>query len=118
MQRAAISQAKLPALVRVIPRLAQVVLQELELERLVIALDRKDLAKNPFQARFLSLVVRRVGLQKPLVAPRLDLGQVGDRKLVGNPAEVPLLPRQNSPHGRRDGHGLALQKGRIQIRLL
>ena len=116
VQRAAEGQAELAAFVRVVARFAQVIAQVFELEGLVVALDREDLAKDPFQARVFSFVAQ-VGLEESLVAPRLDLGQVGHRKLVGDPAEVPLLAGQDAPHGRRDGHGLALQKGRRENRL-
>ena len=51
VERPAVGQAELAALVGVVARLAQVVVEILELERLVVALDREDLAEDPFQAR-------------------------------------------------------------------
>src|SRR5437763_78563 len=51
-------------------------------------------------------------LEEPLVAMGLDLGQVGDRELVEDPAEVLALARDDSPHGGRSGHIVALLKGR------
>ena len=90
-ERAAVGQAELAALVGLVARLAQVVLDVFQLERLVVALDREDFAEDPFQARVGALLGRDVGLEEPLVAAGLDLGQVGDRELVVDPAEIPWL---------------------------
>ena len=51
VERAAVGQAELAALVGVVARLAQVELDVFELEGLVVALDREDLAEDPFEAR-------------------------------------------------------------------
>ena len=48
----------------------------------------EDLAEDPLQAAVGTLLGREVGLEEPLVAAGLDLGQVGDRVLVLDPAEV------------------------------
>ena len=49
VERPAVGQAKLAALVGLVARLAQVELDVFQLEGLVIALDREDLAEDPFQ---------------------------------------------------------------------
>ena len=93
VERPAVGQAELAALVGVVARLAQVVVEILELERLVVALDREDLAEDPFKPGVAPLVDRQVGLEESLVASGLDLRQIRNRKLVGDPAEVPFLGR-------------------------
>ena len=55
VQRPAVGQAELAALVGVVARLAQVVVEVFELERLVVALDREDLAEDPLEARVAAL---------------------------------------------------------------
>ena len=115
VERPAVGQAELAALVGVVARLAQVVAEVLQLERLVVALDREDLAEDAFQPRVAALVGRQVGLEEPLVAAGLDLGQVRNRKLVGDPAEIPFLGGQDSPHGGRGGHGVALSEGKKRM---
>ena len=54
-----------------------------------------------------------VGLEEPVVAPRLDLGQVGDREHVVDPPEIPLLRRGDSSYGARGGHIVALLEGEM-----
>ena len=115
VERPAVGQAELAALVGFVARLAQVELDVFQLQGLVIALDREDLAEDPFQPRVGSLLGGDVGLEEPLVAPGLDLGQVGDREHVVDLAEIPLLGRGDSPHGGRGGHVVALLKGRGSI---
>ena len=88
----------------------------LELERLVVTFDREDLAEDPFQPRVAALFERQVGLEEPLVASRLDLRQVRNGKVIGDPAEVAFLGRDNSPHGRRCGHVIALLMGRRECK--
>ena len=51
VERAAVGEAELAALVGFVARLAQVELDVFQLERLVVALDREDLAEDPFQSR-------------------------------------------------------------------
>src|SRR6202044_3149162 len=80
-------------------------------EGLVLALDREDLAEDPFEARVAPRVGRQVGLEESLVAAGLDLGEVGYGDLVGDPAEVPSLARDDTTDRGRSGHGLALQRG-------
>ncbi len=116
MERPAVGQAELTALVGVVARLAQVVVEILELERLVVTLDRENLAEDPFQPGVAALVDRQVGLEEPLVASRLDLRQIRNGKIIGDPAEVAFLGRDNSPHGSRCGHVIALLIGRRECK--
>jgi hypothetical protein len=78
----------LPALFRRVAGLAEIVLHVLELDRLVIALDREDLAQHRLQAVVLALLDGNVVLEKRFVAGRLDLGEVGDRKNFSAAAET------------------------------
>ncbi len=112
VERAAEGQPELAALVGIVPRLAQVKPEIFQLERLVVALDREDLPEDAFQSRVGSLFGGLVGLEETLVAVRLDLGQIGNRKLVVNPAEIPFPGRDDAAHGGRSGHVVALLKGR------
>ena len=83
MEWAAEGQAELAALVGIVPGLAQVIAKVFQLEGLVVALDREDFAEDAFEPRVGPLFGRQiVGLEESLVAPGLDLGQVGNRKLV------------------------------------
>ena len=116
VERPAVGQAELAALVGVVARLAQVVVEILELERLVVTLDRENLAEDPFQPGVAALVDRQVGLEEPLVASRLDLRQIRNGKIIGDPAEVAFLGRDNSPHGSRCGHVIALLMGRRECK--
>ena len=93
VERPAVGQAELAALVGLVARLAQVELDVFQLERLVIALDREDFPEDPLQPAVGALLGRDVGLEEPLVAPGLDLGQVGDREYIVDLAEIPLLSR-------------------------
>ena len=68
VERAAVGQPELPALVGVVARLAQVVAEVFELEGLVVALDREDFAEDAFQSRVGPLLGGIVGLEEPLVA--------------------------------------------------
>ena len=111
VQGPAVGQAELAALVGVVARLAEVVVEVLELEGLVVALDREDLAEDPLEARVAPLVGRQVGLEEPLVAAGLDLGEVGYGELVGDPAEVPSLARDDSTHRGRGGHEARAPEG-------
>ncbi len=80
---AAIGEAQLPALVRFVARLAQIVAQVFELDRFVVALDRKDFAEHTLQAVVFAIDRRgSIVLQEPRVAFGLDFCQVGD--VVGN----------------------------------
>ena len=111
VEGAAIGQPELPAFVGIVPRLAQIVADVFQLQGLVVALDREDLPKDALEPRIGSLVGRIIGLEETLVTPGLDLGQVGNRKLVVDPAEIPFLGGDDAPHGGRSGHVVALLKG-------
>ena len=58
VQRAAVGQAELAALVGLVAGLAQVELDVFEGQRRVVALDREDLAEDPFEARVGALLGR------------------------------------------------------------
>jgi hypothetical protein len=77
-QRPAIGQPQLPALVGRISRLAEVVAEIFELDRLVVALDREDLPQHSLDALIFPLVGSDVVLQKRFVEAGLDFGEVGD----------------------------------------
>ncbi len=119
VERAAVGQAELAALIGVVPRLAQVVADVFQLKGLVVALDREDFPEDPFEPRVGTLFGEVIGLQESLVAPGLDDGQVGNRELVVNPAEIPFHGRNDAPHGGRSRHVVALLKGSMghQIKL-
>ena len=87
-KRAAIGQPQLPAFIWIVSRLAKFVPQVLDLDSLVVALDRKDLAEHALDAMILPLVRRHVVLQKRVVEPRLDLSQVGNGVACAAAAEV------------------------------
>ena len=82
VERPAVGQPELPALVGIVPRLAQIVPEVFQLQCLVVALDREDFAEDAFQSGVGSLFGGIVGLEEPLVAAGLDLGQIGNRKLI------------------------------------
>src|SRR5262249_31778221 len=110
-ERPAVSQAELPALCRIVPRLAQLVADGLETELLVVALDREDFAQNPLQAPVAALLGRRVELEEALVRARLDVSERRDVDGVAEAAEVPRLRGANGAL-RRDGHSSCFsQKG-------
>ncbi len=79
LERPAVGQPQLATLVRLVPRLAQLVAQVFHLERLVVALDGKDLPQHPFQPLVLALGRRDFVLEEVVVALGLNLGQIGDR---------------------------------------
>ncbi len=110
VERAAVRQAELAAFVGVVPRLAEVVMEVFELEGLVVALDRENLGEDALEPGLAPLVGGQVGLEEPRVAAGLDLSEVRHRKLVGDPAEIPFLTRDDSPDVGRGGHGVALLK--------
>ena len=58
-ERPAVGQPQLAAFVRRVARLAELVAHVLELERLVVALDREDLAQHAFDALILALLRSR-----------------------------------------------------------
>ena len=111
MEWAAEGQAELAAFVGIVPGLAQVIAKVFQLQGLVVTLDRENFPENAFEPRVGTLFGEIVGLEESLIAPGLDLGQVGNRKLVVNPAEIPFQGRDDAPHGGRSGHVVALLKG-------
>ena len=78
-ERPAVGQPQLPAFVRLVARLAELVAQVSKRELLVVALDREDFAQHAFQAFVLALVRAAFVLQEPRVALGLDLGQIRNR---------------------------------------
>ena len=78
-QRSAIRHPQLTALVRIVPRLSKFVSQILELDGLVVALDREDFPQHSFDALVLPLRRQNVVLEKRIVEPRLDLGEIRNR---------------------------------------
>ena len=87
-ERPAVGEAELPALVRVVARLAEFVLDVLERDLLVVALDGEDFLQHAFEAGDGALVVGHVELQEAVVGPGLDVGQVGHVDGVAEAAEV------------------------------
>jgi hypothetical protein len=78
----------LTAFVWVITGLAKFVSQVLDLDGLVVALDRKDFAEDALDAMILSLVRRDVVLQKGVVEAGLDLGEIRNGVAGAATAEV------------------------------
>src|SRR5205823_5469162 len=66
-ERPAIGQAQLPALVGVIARLVELVLDVLQAQSLVVTFDGEDFAQDAFQPGELALVGWNVELQESLV---------------------------------------------------
>ena len=96
-ERPAVGEAKLAALVRVVARLAEFVLDVIERRFLVVALDGEDFEEHPFEAGRGALVLRQVQLQEPVVGPGLYVGEVGDVHGVAEPAEVPFHSGDDNP---------------------
>ena len=116
VERAAVGEAELAALVGLVARLAQVELDVFQLQGLVVALDREDFAEDPFQAG-----VGRV--PRPGRRPGGTARSSGSGSRSGRgpgtrrrSAEIPLLGRGDSPHGARGGHVVALLKGEMEWR--
>jgi hypothetical protein len=107
LERPAVGQAELAALVRLVPRLAQLVLDVLQGDLLVVTLDREDLLEHPLQARRGPLVGRGVELEEPVVRPGLDVRERRDLDGVEVASEVSHGGRFDDALGR-DGHGLLL----------
>jgi hypothetical protein len=104
-ERPTVGQPQLAALVHRVARLAELVPQVLELDRLVVALDGEDFLKDSLESFVLPFAGRAgsVVLQEPLVAFRLDLGQVGDVKGLATATEVTHFVG-NKPPLSRDCH--------------
>src|SRR5262249_10801382 len=96
-ERLTVGQAKLPAFFRRIARLAQLVSQIFELDRFVVALDRKNLAEHAFQTVVLPLVGRGLFLQDSLIALGLNFRQVGDDVGFASTAKTTGLAGRQSP---------------------
>src|SRR5262249_23545341 len=96
-ERLAVGQAKLAAFFGRITRLARFVAQVLEFDRLVVALDWKDLAQHAFQAVILAFIGRGLFLQELLVAFGLNFRQVGDDVRFAAAAEAAALAGGQSP---------------------
>src|SRR5262249_4283327 len=103
LERPAVGQPQLPAFVGAVARLAQLVLDVIQAQGLVVTFDREDLAQNSFQAVRLALFGRHVQLQETIVRFRLYVGQAWHLDRVAETAEVALLRRLDDPVGR-DGH--------------
>ncbi len=103
----AIGQAKLATLVRFVPRLAEFVVQVLEPDRLVVALDRKDFLEHRLEPLVLSLLrrdARTLVLQEPLVTGGLNARQVRNLERIATTTEAAGLVRCQTSL-RRDSHG-------------
>ena len=85
----------MPALVRVVARLAQFVLDVLQRELLVVALDGEDLLEHAFQAGLGARFPGHVELQEAVVGAGLDLGQVRNLDGVAEAAEVAVGVRDD-----------------------
>lgn len=76
LERPAVSQAELAALVGFVAGLAQFIAEKLQAERLVVALHGKNLAQHALDPLVLALLPGNVLLQESVVAAGLDLRQV------------------------------------------
>ncbi len=92
-ERPAVGQPQLPALIGTVARLAQLVLDVLQAERLVVALDREDFPQDAFQAGGRALFGRHVQLQEAVVGLGLHVGQRRHLDGVAEAAEVADLSR-------------------------
>jgi len=99
LHRPAVGEAQLAALVGLVAGLAQLVADILQAQRLVVALDGKDLAEDALQALVLALLPGDFVLQEGRVAAGLDLRQIGRRVGVTAAAEMPGLLGLQSPLG-------------------
>ena len=105
-QRPAVGESKLTALVWIISRLTKFVPQILDLDRLIVALDRENLPEHALDPMILSLIRRHIVLQKCVVEPSLDFSQVRNRMTDTATTEVTDLgglktTNGTSCHGRK-----------------
>src|SRR5262249_28283983 len=100
----AIGQAQLAAFIRAVTRFAQIVLEILERNCLVVALDGEDLAQNAFQADWLALFGRNIELQETVVGPDLHIGEGRHFDGVAKVAKIANLLRDDRAL-RLDRHG-------------
>ena len=87
-QRTAVRQPQLAAFVRIVARLAEFVPQILDLDGLVVALDREDFPKHTLDALVFPLVRSDIVLQEAVIKPGLNFGEVGNRMAGATAAEV------------------------------
>ena len=90
-QGAAVCQAELATFVRVVAGLAQLVADILQLDGLVVTLDRENLAQNPLDPLILTFVGRNIVLEKAIIKPSLDFREIGDGMAGAPAAEVANL---------------------------
>ena len=79
LERPPVGQAQLPALVRLVAGLAQLVADILQAERFVVALDGEDFPQHALDPLVFSLRPGSLVLQEGFVAASLDFRQVRDR---------------------------------------
>ena len=106
-ERASVGEPELAALVRVVARFAEVVLDELQRQLLVVALDGEDFAQHPFQSRLRALVPGHIQLQEAVVRARLHFGQVRDVDGIAEATEV-IVAGGGDDALSRDGHKMLL----------
>src|SRR5262249_60939338 len=87
-----------------VARLAEFVLEELQIDRLVVAFDRKDFAQDAFQTGLGAFFGHRFQLQEAVVGTGLHVRQGGHLDGIAETAEVAYLGWQNRSLCR-DGHG-------------
>ena len=104
-ERAAVGQAQLPAFVRIVARLAQLVAKVFKTDRLVITFDGENLAQHAFQSSWRALVGRHLQLKKAIVRLGLHVGQRRNFDRIADATEISYLFRNDGPLGR-DGHNL------------
>src|SRR5262249_55937325 len=94
---------------RFVARLAQLVADVLQLQILVVAFDRKDLAQHALDALVFALIAGYVVLQEILVAARLNLCEIGDGKQFTAAAEAANFLRGDATLGRSCHENVAPQ---------
>ena len=119
LEGVAVAHAELAALVDVVARTPELVADVLEAHRLVVRVDREDLAQQGLETLVLTGPRRDVRREEGLERPRLDLHQVGKGNDLGDPAEVANLGRlldhaagAFNDHVRRVGFGGAGRRPR------
>src|SRR5208283_3986101 len=75
LERSAVGQAELPTLVGRVARFAQLVIEVVQAQALVVALDRENFAQHALESRLRALFRRRVQLEEAGVRARLDVGE-------------------------------------------
>src|SRR5262249_30426129 len=100
----AVGQAELAALVGVVARLAELVLDVLQRQLLVVAFDREDFAEHAFEPELVALFGRDVELKEALVRLGLDVSQRRDGRGSAEAGKVRRFFRLDNTFGG-DGHG-------------